>query len=929
MTKIQVFQATLISLLFINFSGAANQAHFEIVNEVVQPSIEPFSATIPEFGNGIKLSGSGGFEPNIFRTMFLTNDAAKNTIYLQPKNLTAYDSWKEGAFENAEVEVLRIRNGKFVSIRRSKVAKRGHSASGWTPQFGSRLIPRGINEIDINIPKWSKQDTHYYYSIRSVDSDNRLSKHSNYLKLKPPVDKGNDNQKLKLDNLRIKDGITTISPPTYLHVANQTPNKLTISWQPIENAKGYILYRSDISPEHHKGYSLKLKDIGPSIKTGDLIILRHKYYSTDRNKLLTKRVWSAHQAEKPFRQPLLSNFSNDEGKTKWKLIKHANGTNVLHGGETYLSAKITHQHDFSIGRYTHSGTAQQWYDVLDPKKTYNLSVWLKGSGSIKVKARLPEKDIVLNIEPTWKQYNLTFSVPEIYTDTLPRRIDLLVSGNGNVSVDNFKLYETDSEYLAFPPEDIQALQESGMSHLRTHGFIKTFQNTYDLEQLTNPAGVITTAKGNTLPQTLDALKSVKINPWIQLEPHLTANEWLGFLEYLASPFNPNEDSIESKPWAAKRYYSGQEKPYSDDFDKIRFEIGNETWNQLFSPWTFSPMTDGVTNKRYSAAKVYGMYQHYVLEILKSSPYWNRVKDKFEPVIGGWSINSYGEDAAAMSPDTKLVTVAEYVGGWDQDEGVVTDTPDGYNSLLSFAAQTATERAASHISRAKSDFKVGTYEAGPGYVMNGLNNAKVTHEQYLEQEIVMKSVASGTATLDTFLTQLRAGYTVQNFFLFKRGDYWSSHAKWYRGGHSYPSWLWLSLLNNMNENLGDLLKVKSEGIPRKDLPAMARRKEKGNAPMIDIFPFYKNNQLTVFALSREVTFNSTKADNTSNIVIQLPEGMWKLKGVWNMTGEYNASNALSAEAKLKYRYVQNSEYSQMLSLKELTGGKALVYILQKE
>lgn len=90
----------------------------------------------------------------------------------------------------------------------------------------------------------------------------------------------------------------------------------------MKDAIGYIIYRSDKHPEHHRGYSLKLNETGPPIKEGDLIILRHKLYSPKREYLLTNRVWKAKGVAGKFSQPMLGSLSNDENSAQWELVKH-------------------------------------------------------------------------------------------------------------------------------------------------------------------------------------------------------------------------------------------------------------------------------------------------------------------------------------------------------------------------------------------------------------------------------------------------------------------------------------------------------------------------------------------------------------------------------------------------------------------------------
>ena len=70
----------IILLCFLSCCKAS-EIIFTVQNEVIQSDIEPFTATVPAFGNGNRLSDGGGFEPIVFRTMLQATSDAKNTIY--------------------------------------------------------------------------------------------------------------------------------------------------------------------------------------------------------------------------------------------------------------------------------------------------------------------------------------------------------------------------------------------------------------------------------------------------------------------------------------------------------------------------------------------------------------------------------------------------------------------------------------------------------------------------------------------------------------------------------------------------------------------------------------------------------------------------------------------------------------------------------
>ncbi len=112
------------------------------------------------------------------------------------------------------------------------------------------------------------------------------------------------------------------------------------------------------------------------------------------------------------------------------------------------------------------------------------------------------------------------------------------------------------------------------------------------------------------------MKKAGVNPWLQIEPHLAPDEWRALIQFIAAPYDPEKDDPLLKPWAYKRYMQGQIQPWTEEFDKIYFEIGNETWNRLFSPWIFTAMTDVATGRRYSAGNVYGLFQEYVISIFR-------------------------------------------------------------------------------------------------------------------------------------------------------------------------------------------------------------------------------------------------------------------------------------------------------------------------
>jgi hypothetical protein len=449
--------------------------------------------------------------------------------------------------------------------------------------------------------------------------------------------------------------------------------------------------------------------------------------------------------------------------------------------------------------------------------------------------------------------------------------------------------------------------------LRTHNFIKTERNTYSMEQLTNPAGAISGKVGNTLGQTLAIIEKIGTRPWLQIEYHMTPEEWKGFVEYFAAPYDPAKgDTPETKPWAAKRFAQGHPKPWSEVFDKIYFELSNETWNPLFAPWIFQNMPDNATGEKLDSGTVYGLFQEWVIDQLKSSPYWAEagLDDKVEFVIGGWGrqqdARGYGQRAIAASPRSKHLTIAAYNGGWDEGEGPMSDTDASIQRVLLHAPQVGILRSRAFAQflenekrAGRGNFVNGVYEAGPGYALSGLNNqARMSPEEVENQARTMKSLASGTATLDSFLEKAAHGFVLNNFFTLSRGrTHWVSHTDLKNGGHPHLPFATIQLFNH--EGTGDMLKTEFLSGPSINSPAYQRRPAGTKLPLVATYATRKGDRLNVFVLSRRMDkFPDPASDGFTPVTVELPITSAQKVTLHRLTGDPRAHNLDSEAVKIE-------------------------------
>lgn len=914
-----------------------NPAHFRVTDEVVNEDVPPFTATIGSVGNSI-LKGNYSYEPLSWRSQWLASEDAKGKVVVG-KMLGWFNTLGDGFLDGGFVRVYRVEGDEIKLVADEEIAEGGFVVRDWLGGDLGSAIPAGTEKFVQRWADWERGDAPYYFAIAAVDEAGNVSEKSKAVKIIPPEGYG-DAKKVKNERTNIKpkkNADDTEAPPAPRNVKYDIKDGVAeITWDAVdaEDLAGYVVYQSDYDPETLEGHFIRLKDPNVEIKDGDMVIAG-KDLSVWESSMVSNRIAGANrQLRGQFDLHFPFQDKTEEGFT-WSLAMHDDNTPVEDAGVSYLRIELGQGKDHTISEYTHSGMDQDWYHVLEPGKEYKVEVWLKYQGEGEGKATfelggLHEDEVeptTFNPASEWKKYETTFSVAEMAKGDRPSQSRLKLEGPGTYGIDNFRIYRADTPYLDLLQREYQRIEESGMMSLRTHGPIKTGQTSYSMGQYTNPGGVIRGIKyGNTLPQIFKIMRKARQIPWLQIEYHMSPAEWLAFVEYIAAPYDPAKDNPEDKPYAAKRHAQGQEKPWIDEFEEIYFELSNETWNGLFAPWTFKAMPDHATGEKLDRGYVYGLFQEHVRDIMRSSPYWTEELDeKFTWVIGGWGGNNYGFQAGKASPNSKYITNAAYNGGWDEGEGPPQPNAPSYFNVLAQVNQTAIPRAIGNneqlaeVNEGREEKAVlGVYEAGPGYALNGLNNARVTPEQARGQEVVMKSQTAGTATLDSFLARAYHDYKLDNFFTFSEGRTWSSHAKWYRGGQAYPQWAVLEVFNK--HGAGDFLKVETESVPSIDLPGFRRREAVEDAPLAAAYATRQGDRLTLFVLSRKIPGYPKEGDEGFiPVTVDLPiTGAEKIT-LHKMSGDYDAQNYDSPEVSFETVDIPTKAFKQSFPVNGETGG----------
>ena len=236
--------STFVWAQTVSFSYAEEDAHFVVTDEVVNADLRPFTATIGSFGNGSRLSAGSGFEPIVFRTMFKTRQASANRLIASNAQISNFDSWRTGALDGADVEILRIENGEFRTVRQDRIAAGGFQASSWirvTPN--NRVVAGGQTSFEFSWANFNRPGVPYYFTVQAVDRRGRFSDLAQHIMVMAPdiFPARRPQTQNTIEQRELTSYNARLAPPQNLQASVSEDGLLRLDWSPSSDATGYII----------------------------------------------------------------------------------------------------------------------------------------------------------------------------------------------------------------------------------------------------------------------------------------------------------------------------------------------------------------------------------------------------------------------------------------------------------------------------------------------------------------------------------------------------------------------------------------------------------------------------------------------------------------------------------------------------------------
>lgn len=639
------------------------------------------------------------------------------------------------------------------------------------------------------------------------------------------------------------------------------------------------------------GYRIILDAVGPPVQAGDVYIL-----SQIRDDVPTDRL---HPCAETLADADCWHIYPNWGDRSAVTMRRDRATAAPdRGSRTSMRIDARAAMEAGLLQFVAAPPHRHAHNAFDPAGTYRFEIWLKQQGVADGKVSVwlgPYRERIqqtFTVSGEWAGYRFTFKGPRHMLRDDFSQLNITFHGPGTLWVDDVRLFDTRRPPYAVRPEVLEAVKAYRPGTLRiwsgqtNTAWGTTLDNWIAPDgrglRLWDPRHGRVTAALFSLPTALAFARSTGAMPWLIVHPSFDEAEWRGLIEYLAGP--------PTSPYGARRAASGQVRPWTDEFARIRIEYGNEPWNAIFEPWIFA---NGLQ---------YGQFAEYFFGQAKESPSYAAAADKLDFAVGGWVLSTgprtFGTRARQASPSASIVGLSSYLAGWDRSQIPAHTREEQFQHTLLYAPwilHTLTDRqVATHSLLAKMGFPatLATPESGPEYSLPSPGKAFNPI-----QERFGKSLAAGVSTLDALLYNASKGFGPQAYHAFGVGAGWSSHTAWTKGYRPHPAWQALELRNRYAE--GDMVAVDIAGGPRADLPELRNERYRVPArpavPLIAAYAFRRGGRYAIFVLSRQLS-------SPTPVRLHLPAPP-SAATLYTLAGDPRATNLEALRVKVRRRRVR--------------------------
>lgn len=486
------------------------------------------------------------------------------------------------------------------------------------------------------------------------------------------------------------------------------------------------------------------------------------------------------------------------------------------------------------------------------------------------------------VKPKWTQHELTLNVdavPEpMGPDDNPHLFFRFRASNGEVAIDDVVIERHgDTNPTVFRDDCVEVLQDYRPGVLR---FLQMGGNTLDnCLQPPLQAHSFASSPGSkpgpfqqhnknaySLHEMYELCEYIDCDPWYCLPGTLHPEEILNFIEYLAAPADTGYGQVRAR--------LGHPQPWTEVFDTIHVEFGNEAWNNA-GPY----QVGGFNGPDYWAG---------LIEAAKDSPH-------FEPEIvfhaGGQAAHTYRNRGILKNvPNADYLSVAPYVlQSFSQADSALLNTDD---KLFRWAFTWPLQRASREQGAMKVNHELAQ-QAGTELSVYEMNHHITRGDGPLDpRNTIVTSIGGGINIANTMLHQLKDfGARTQCLFSLIQHGYnahgigqvrlWGSALNMRDGQRRYrPTFLACALANRVIT--GDLVETRHLGADPVFSATGVFTRDTGvetidNLPCLHSFAFNDGDRHGLLIISLDTSrsrrvqlkFNGT-ADPTS-VQIQLLHG----------------------------------------------------------